>query len=176
MSILPHNEAWHPLKGAFHTINTKSILLFSVILQYQWLFSFRDKYIHSSHGHNLQWKEINRKRYIILWHALAPSIISILSISHVVVANESLFPISRLCTSTCRQASDIRRNLSRQWNCWSLRCSWSIACRRCSNYIFILNWTHGFNGLGKDNCKSRRESFKCWNLLRLTLEVLLYIW
>ena len=31
------------------------------------------------------------------------------------------------------------------------RCSWSIACRRCSNYIFILNLTPGFNGLGKDN-------------------------
>ena len=24
--------------------------------------------------------------------------------------------------------------------CWSLRCSWSIACQRCSNYIFILAW------------------------------------
>ena len=34
------------------------------------------------------------------------------------------------------------------------------ACRRCSNYIFILNLTHGFNGLGKNNCKTRRESSK----------------
>ena len=25
------------------------------------------------------------------------------------------------------------------------------------NYIFILNLTRGFNGLGKDNCKTRRE-------------------
>ena len=39
-------------------------------------------------------------------------------------------------------------HLSRQLNCWSLRCSWSIACRRCSNYIFIstshrasIDWT-----------------------------------
>ena len=42
-----------------------------------------------------------------------------------------------------------------QLNCWSLRCSWSIACRRCSNYIFILDLTPGFNGLGKGNCKTR---------------------
>ena len=36
--------------------------------------------------------------------------------------------------------------------------------RRCSNYIFILDVTPGFNGLGKDNCKSRREtlSFGIW--------------
>ena len=26
-----------------------------------------------------------------------------------------------------------------QLNYWSLRCSWSIVCRRCSNYIFILD-------------------------------------
>ena len=51
-------------------------------------------------------------------------------------------------------------HLCRQWNCWSLRCSWSIACRRCSNYLFILDLIPGFNGLGKDNCKTRRESFK----------------
>ena len=36
----------------------------------------------------------------------------------------------------------------RQLNCWSLRCSWSIACWHCSNYIFNLNLTPGFNGLG----------------------------
>ena len=33
------------------------------------------------------------------------------------------------------------------------------ACRRCSNYIFILNLAHGFNGLGKDNRNTRRETF-----------------
>ena len=31
----------------------------------------------------------------------------------------------------------------------SLRCSLSIACRRCSNYIFILHPTIGFNILRK---------------------------
>ena len=40
-----------------------------------------------------------------------------------------------------------------------LRCSWSIACRRCSNYIFILDLTPGFNGLHKDNCETRWETF-----------------
>ena len=44
-------------------------------------------------------------------------------------------------------------HLSRQQNCLSLRCSWSIACRRCSNYIFILDLTPGFNGLDKDNSR-----------------------
>ena len=47
---------------------------------------------------------------------------------------------------------------SRQLNCWWLRCSWNIACGCCSNYIFILNLTPGFNRLGKDNCKTRQET------------------
>ena len=65
-------------------------------------------------------------------------------------------------------------HLHGQLNCWSLRCSWVIACRRCSNYIFILNLIHGFNRLGKDNCKTRRETFKFWDLVPLILEI--YIW
>ena len=75
-----------------------------------------------------------------------------------------------------RQASNIiiKSHFSRQLNCWSLRCSWSIACRRCSNYIFILNFTPGFNGLGKDNCKMRQEALKFWDLVRLILETLRY--
>ena len=36
-------------------------------------------------------------------------------------------------------------NFSRKLNCWSLRCSWSIACRRCSNYIFILQLIFGYS-------------------------------
>ena len=58
---------------------------------------------------------------------------------------------------------------------WSLRCSWSIACRRCSNYIFILNLTPGSNGLGKDNCKTRWEAFIFWDWVRLILENWRYI-
>ena len=63
----------------------------------------------------------------------------------------------------------------RQLNCWSLRCSWSIACRRCSNYIFILDLTPGFNILCKDNCKQRQGAFKFWDLVWLILEILWYI-
>ena len=39
------------------------------------------------------------------------------------------------------------------------------------NYIFILDLTPGFNGLSKDNCKTRQEKFKFWGLVRLVLEV-----
>ena len=59
----------------------------------------------------------------------------------------------------------------RQLNCWSLRCSWSSADRRCSNYIFILNLTHGFNRLGEDNCKTRQEACKFWDLMCLISEI-----
>ena len=57
---------------------------------------------------------------------------------------------------------------------WSLRCSWSIAFWRCSNYIFILDLTPGFNGFGKGNCKMRWEWFKFWYLVHLILEILQY--
>ena len=46
------------------------------------------------------------------------------------------------------------------------------ACRCVSNYIFILNLTHGFNGLSEDICKRIQETFKFWGLVRLILEVL----
>ena len=69
-----------------------------------------------------------------------------------------------------RQTSNIRRTLSSgKYNCSSLRCSWSIACRRCSNYIFTLDLTPGFNLLHKDNCKTRRETFKFCDLVCLIL-------
>ena len=58
-----------------------------------------------------------------------------------------------------RKVSNIRRT--------SLRCSWSIACRRYSNYIFILNLTPGFNGSGTGNCKTRRETFMFWDWVPL---------
>ena len=67
-----------------------------------------------------------------------------------------------------------KTHFSRQLDCCSLRCSWSIACRRCSNYIFILHLTPGFNRLDKDNCKTRRKSFKFLDLVRLILETIRY--
>ena len=44
-------------------------------------------------------------------------------------------------------------HLSWQFICRSFIYSWSIACRRCSNYmyIFILDLTPGFNGLDNDD-------------------------
>ena len=46
-----------------------------------------------------------------------------------------------------------------------------ITCRGCSNYILILDWTPGFNVLGKDNCEMRRKTFKLLDLMHLILEV-----
>ena len=48
--------------------------------------------------------------------------------------------------------------------CWSFRRSWSIACRRYSNHNFIFDSTPGFNELGRDNIKKRRETFTCCDL------------
>ena len=45
------------------------------------------------------------------------------------------------------------------------------ALRRCSNYIFILDLTPGFNGLRKDNCNTRRESLKFCDLVRVISEI-----
>ena len=45
----------------------------------------------------------------------------------------------------------------------------------CSNYTFILDLTPGFNGLGKDNCKTRWETFQFWDLVQLILEVWQYV-
>ena len=42
-----------------------------------------------------------------------------------------------------------------------------IACRRCSNYIFILDLTPAFSELDKDNYETRRETFKFWDLVPL---------
>ena len=68
--------------------------------------------------------------------------------------------ITRLDISQLPPNLQYKSHMNRQWNYWSLRCSWSIACRHCSNYIFILDLTPGFNILHKDNCKMRRETFK----------------
>ena len=53
----------------------------------------------------------------------------------------------------------------------SLGCSWSIACRRCFNYIFILDLTPESNTLHKDNCKTKLETFDFWYLVQLILEI-----
>ena len=67
------------------------------------------------------------------------------------------------------QISNISRTLVGNKICWSLR------CRRCSNYIFILDLTHGPNRLGKVNSKTRPEIFKFRDLVWLMLEVWRYV-
>ena len=64
--------------------------------------------------------------------------------------------------------------LNKHQNCRSLRCSWSIACRRWSNYIFVIDLTPGFNRLRKDNLKTRQETFKFWDSVWLILETWRY--
>ena len=66
-------------------------------------------------------------------------------------------------------------HFSRQFSFWSLRCSWSIACQHCSNYIFILHFTLSFSILHKDNCKRRQETFQFGDLEHLLLQILQYM-
>ena len=86
----------------------------------------------------------------------------------------SFFVLGILLSSKHQVPSSLwyKTHLSGQLNCRSLRCSWSIACRRCSNYIFILDLTPGFKGLGKDDFKTRWESFQFCDLVCLILETL----
>ena len=70
------------------------------------------------------------------------------------IFSQSLITIKTL-NNAYRQVSNIRGTLV--GNCWLLRCSWSIACRCCSNHIFILHLILGFNILCKDKCMPRRN-------------------
>ena len=68
-----------------------------------------------------------------------PMLVSLLT--HICVTrpqwvNEKTIPI--MCIPSNLQ---YKTHVSRQWNCWPLRCSWIMACRRCCNYIFILDLT-----------------------------------
>ena len=72
------------------------------------------------------------------------------------------------------QTFDIRHTLVSN-ECWSFRCSWSVASRRCCNYLFILDLTPGFNRLRKENCKTRQETYQFLDLVRLVLDVWWYI-
>ena len=73
-----------------------------------------------------------------------------------------------------RQVSNIRRTLVGNKIVDHSDVVGASPCRRCSNYIFILDLTPGFIGLGKDNCTMRRETFKFGDLVRLILDILRY--
>ena len=42
-------------------------------------------------------------------------------------------------------------------------------------HMFILDLTSGFNWLHKCKCKTKRETFKCLNLVRLLIQVWHYV-
>ena len=60
---------------------------------------------------------------------------------------------------TYHKISNIRHTLIGNKIVRSLRCRLSFACRRCTNYIFILDLTPGLKGLGKDNFKMRQVRY-----------------
>ena len=61
-------------------------------------------------------------------------------------------------------------NISRTWTGYKLVNYWYVG--HCFNYIFILDLTPGFNGLGKEYYKTRRDTFKFWDFVWFILEVL----
>ena len=69
---------------------------------------------------------------------------------------------------TCHQTS----NINHTWICKKIADHSDVVGASPVNYIFILNLTPGFNGLGKENGKTRRESFKFCDLVYLILEIL----
>ena len=83
----------------------------------------------------------------------------------------TLLSLRRSRDSSYRQTSNISRTLEGNKLVVHSDIVECIARRRCSNYIFILDLTPGFNGLGKDNCKTRRGSFMFWDLVRLISEI-----
>ena len=70
----------------------------------------------------------------------------------------------------CHQTSDIKCILEGNKIVDHSDAIESIAWWSCSNYIFILELTPGFNGLGKDNCKTRWETI-LKDLVHFMLEV-----
>ena len=70
-----------------------------------------------------------------------------------------------------RQISNIRRTLVD-----NKMVDHSDVFRTSLNYIFIIDLTSGFGGLGKDNSNTRRETFKFSDLMRLILEIWRYVY
>ena len=83
----------------------------------------------------------------------------------------------------------ILRKISRSWaprlqnsrNRWAKK--WGPTCDRdisnsaiYTTAMYRAYTVHGFKRLGKDNCKTRRETFKFWDLACLILEIWWYQW
>ena len=139
------------------SINTNCyLLMLNITLSLNW---WRYQGVSSSTGqmakikinwHHIMWSELNWKIIYLAWGFI------------------------KIGDTDYRQVSNIRRTLVGNYICRSLRCSWSIACRRCSNYIFILDLTPGFKGSGKDDFKTIWKSFKFMDLVSLILDILRY--
>ena len=94
---------------------------------------------------------------------------SIPCISHTWNISQSWLDFNKCLFATYRQVSNTRRTLvSNKIVDYSDVVG---TAPTCSNYIFILDLTPGFIGLGKDNCKPRGETVKFGNLVRLILEI-----
>ena len=50
-----------------------------------------------------------------------------------------------------------------------------VGTAQTTMYIFVLDLSPAFNGLDKDNCKTRRETFKFRELVRHILDIWGYI-
>ena len=80
--------------------------------------------------------------------------------------------VNGVCTIMVNDNGVISVYLFSTWTKWAPFRRWYFqiyfrACRRCSNYIFVLDLTSGSKRFGKDSRKTVWESFKCWDLVRL---------
>ena len=130
----------------------------------------------------------NRNLELIVQCTWRDSVVNVCGIVVIIVPNygvaltgpwmSAAILLSKFRSMIYRQTSNISHFLvsySRQYSCWSFRCSWSMTCWCCSTYIFIQDLTTGFNGLGQNNCKTRLETCKFLDLVQLILEIWQYI-
>ena len=131
------------------------------------------------------WSSTDRRCFIYIWvtnNLIAYQSALILETWRYVKPDQSVDELINIWTNDglvnwhiCHSTWNVQWDIP--WNLWykgslvgfkclqgSSWCSWSIAYQHCSNYIFILDLTPRINGLGEDNCKARRETFKFWDL------------
>ena len=91
-----------------------------------------------------------------------------------VVASE-ITSISVVCSAVCSGADQRKHQSSASLAFVRGIHRWPVnSPHKNPRKVFIIDLTLGFSGLGTDNSKTRRESFKFWHLVRLILETLRY--
>ena len=165
--LIPHNfrrDAWWNLwsSGSYGSLDSQNKMALPSMYRWRW------RHIHAFIGKIRLHLGYKGSQWVLIWYA-----------SHTPQTDE--LPLILWSTVSrgvpyIRGASHIRDKTVGNKNVDNSDVVWSIACRRCSNYIFILNLTPGFNGLSEDNCMKIQETFKFWDLVRLILEVLRYCW